>query len=115
VEFLTVAAPTFQRLKQLPELQQLIAFTATDILHSKELGAPHSWRVAEALNYAWQPDTLGHLPSSIQELVHAVPGSKLQYVKQLKEAGHLSMALLVNPHLCLALVAEVAAAMLCPG
>jgi hypothetical protein len=117
VECLTLTPPTFEALKQLPELQQLIAFTAPDILHSKERSCLQILHVGDAWESHKPPDgNLAYLPSSISDLLQAVPGSREGYIAvTLHRAAHLGITMQLSPHLRIALAAEVAAGMLCQG
>jgi hypothetical protein len=117
VECLTLNPPTFEALKQLPELQQLIAFTAPDILHSKERGSLQVLHVGDVWDSrkppAGNPD---HLPSSVFELLQAVPHSRESYGSEvLHRTAEFGITMQLCPQLRIALAAEVAAGMLCPG
>lgn len=117
VECLTFKPHTFAAFKQLPELQQLIAFTAPDILNSRDLASlqiahvGHMWEAVQQ-----QSETQERLPTTIAELLQAAPFFREAYcISTHKMASELGIAAHLSPHLRLALAAEVAVGMLCPG
>lgn len=106
-EALVLALHTFEMLRQLPELQQIISCTAVEVVQTA--GAP-GWHRHAAEQAA------AHLPPPS----HASTAEVLPAMRQttaLIDYQKLSLELheALSPHMRLALAAEGAAGMLCPG
>src|SRR5689334_7185223 len=67
IECLTVSPPTFKALKQIPELQQLIAFTAADVVAGKESSYLHTVLAGEAC-HSVQANSRSQI-SSVEQLI----------------------------------------------
>lgn len=96
-------------LSQLPELQQIISFTAVQAITAAGAPLDHIHAAAVA---TWLVDPPSHASSS--DVLSAMQNSHMQQQMADVEA---SMSLLhhLAPHMRLALAADVAAGMLCPG
>ena len=115
LECLTLTPHTFERLKQLPELQQIISFTAVEVVKEAAGGSTQAAVVGELLRLH-QHHLGGAAPTSMADLMRAAQHS--QSYKGLVATCNSDLAGLqhrLSPHMRLALTAEVAAGMLCPG
>jgi hypothetical protein len=109
-----VRPPTFAALKQLPELRQLIAATAVDVIQAASQSNSQVTVLQELYSQAVNvPDP--RASSSLQRVVRGPVRSvrRSSYNANCQD-GSLSLSLQLSPHLRLALAAEVAAGMLCP-
>jgi len=110
-EALLLAPHTFERLRQLPELQQIISFTAVNAVAFA--GAP-GWHLKGMAEAAEQLPPPSHVSSpEVVAAMRACPAMKFYMECITKEEADLFEAL--SPHMRLALAAEVAMGMLCPG
>jgi len=116
VECLTVTPFNFAALKQLPELQQLIAFSAVGVISTAGDHYVGQARVAGDLQQHHTLTSQGAPVSSIRQLmpVSRYSDRYQQYGESCNDSlqGVLQR---MSPHMRLALAAEVAAGMLCPG
>ena len=119
IEFLAASPATFQALKQLPELQQLIAFTAPDVVS----GQPFAQQFLVAVGSAYEQTVVSshsNAGRSLGELLEAASDTNQHsqaWARLVNGEASLGVALapVLSPHLRLALAAEVAAGILCPG
>jgi len=103
-----VLAPhTFEVLRQLPELQQIISFTAVKVVQAA--GAPGWHRHAAQQAAALLPPPDHASTADILQAMRLTPA--------LQDYQKFTMDLFetLSPHMRLTLAAEVAAGMLCPG
>jgi len=108
---LVLAPHTFEVLRQLPELQQIISFTAVKVVQAA--GAP-----------GWHLNTADNTSHHLRPPSCATSAEVLQAMRECPEMRQHTasisgpMACLfdtLSPHMRLTLAAEVAAGMLCPG
>lgn len=109
-EALALAPHTMRALRQLPELQQIISFTAVQAVTAAGAPLRHAQMVAEAAP--------GAAPASHADSHHvlaAMLGTE-QRKKDLKSAlgSEADLFESLSPHMRLALAADVAIGMLCP-
>jgi len=118
-ELLTLAPHTFEALRQVPELQQLIAFTAVEAVMAAGAPKEQLGSVQEMAHTIWKSDAQEELSSaaSFVRVFHqvSVPGLHLQHYQQARYDSTTDLLMGLTPHMRLALTAEVAAGMLCPG
>lgn len=101
------------------ELQQLIAFTAVEAV--MEAGAPKEQlgAVQQMAHTIWEKVAQEELCSAAN-FVHvfdqvSLPALHLQHYNQARYDSPTDLLMGLTPHMRLALAAEVAAGMLCPG